>query len=329
MKRREVIALLGGAAVAWPFAGWAQQRDRSRRVAVVMQYVESDSQGQLRAAAFREGLEKAGWEAGRNISVDYLWGVLDSEWTRGITEHLRQRVPDAIAVNSSIGLRAIESAAPGVPIVFIAVSEPVAQGFVASLARPGGNMTGFSNLEPTLGAKWLDLLKQIAPQATRIAFIYNPDNPGAKVTLRSTRSAAKQFSVDILDVPVRDIAEIEAGIAGLAREQGGALLLPPDPFTVGHRKRIVELATRDRLPLVSAIRSFADEGGLLAYGVYIPELFRQAAGYVDRILRGERPADLPVQAPTQFELVINSKTAKALGLTVPPTLISVADEVIE
>ena len=257
--------------------------------------------------------------SGRNISVDYLWGVLDSEWTGGITEHLRQRLPDVIAINSSIGLRAIESTAPGVPIVFIAVSEPVAQGFVASLAHPGGNMTGFSNLEPTLGAKWLDLLKRIAPQATRIAFIYNRSNPGAKVTLQSIQSVAGQFSFDVLDMPVRDLAEIEAGIAGLAREPGGALLLPPDPFTVGHRKRIVELAAR----------AFADEGGLLAYGVYIPELFRQAASYVDRILRGEKPADLPVQSPTRFELVINSKTAKALGLTVPPTLIAVADEVIE
>ena len=328
IARREFITLLGGAA-AWPVTAQAQQADRMRRVAVVMQYVESDSQGQLRAAAFREGLEKAGWVAGRNISVDYLWGVLDSEWTRGITEHLRQRVPDAIAVNSSIGLRAIKSAAPGVPIVFIAVSEPVAQGFVASLAHPGGNMTGFSNLEPTLGAKWLDLLKQIAPQATRIAFIYNPGNPGAKVTLRSTRLAAKQFSFDVLDVPVRDMAEIEAGIAGLAREPGGALLLPPDPFTVGHRKRIVELATRDQLPLVSAIRSFADEGGLLSYGVYIPELFRQAASYVDRILRGEKPADLPVQQPTKFEFVINLQTARALGIDVLPSLLARADEVIE
>ena len=327
--RRQFITLLSGAAAAWPLAAPAQQRDRLRRVAVVMQYVETDLQGQLRAAAFREGLEKAGWVSGRNISVDYLWGVLDSQWTRGITEHSRQRVPDVIAINSSIGLRAIESAAPGVPIVFIAVSEPVAQGFVASLAHPGGNMTGFSNLEPTLGAKWLDLLKRIAPQATRIAFIYNRSNPGAKVTLQSIQSAAGQFSFDVRDMPVRDLAEIEAGIAGLAREPGGALLLPPDPFTVGHRKRIVELAARDQLPLVSAVRSFADEGGFLAYGVYIPELFRQAASYVDRILRGEKPSDLPVQSPTRFELVINSKTAKALGLTVPPTLIAVADEVIE
>src|SRR5215470_8076208 len=331
MQRREFITFLGGAMarVLWPLPARAQERERLRRVAVVMQYVESDPQGQLRAAAFRDGLEKAGWVAGRNISVDYLWGVLDSDWTPGITEHLRQRGPDVIAVNSSIGLRAVESAAPGVPIVFIAVSEPVAQGFVASLAHPGGNMTGFTNLEPTLGAKWLDLLKQIAPQATRIAFIYNPGNPGAKVTFQSARSAAGQFSFDVLDTPVRDLAEIEAGIAGLAREPGGALLMPPDPFTVGHRKRIVELAARNQLPLVSAVRSFADEGGLLAYGVYIPELFRQAASYVDRILRGEKPSDLPVQSPTRFELVINSKTAKALGLTVPPTLIAVADEVIE
>src|SRR5262245_49666349 len=289
VRRRDLIALLAGAA-AWPLAAHAQQRDRLRRVAVVMQYVETDPQGQLRAAAFRQGLEKAGWMSGGNINVDYLWGVLDSEWTRNITEQLRQRVPDVIAINSPIGLRAIESAVPGVPIVFIAVSEPVAQGFVASLAHPGGKMTGFSNLEPTLGAKWLDLLKRIAPQVTRIAFIYNRSNPAGKVTLQSVQSAAGQFSFDIREMPVGDLAEIEAGITGFAREPGGALLLPPDPFTVGHRKRIVELGTRGQLPLVSAVRSFADEGGLLAYGVYIPALFRQAASYVDRILRGEKPA---------------------------------------
>jgi putative ABC transport system substrate-binding protein len=329
MRRREFIKLLGGAAAMRPLAATGQQRDRLPRVAVVMQYLESDSQGQLRTVAFREGLEKAGWVDGRNISVDYLWGVLDSEWIRGITEHLRQRTPDVLAVNSSIGLRAIESAAPGVPIVFIAVSEPVAQGFVASLAHPGGNMTGFSNLEPTLGAKWLDLLRQIVPQATRVLFIYNPDNPGAKVTLQSTQSSAGQFSFEVLDTPVRDITEIEGAITGLARKPGGALLVPPDPLLNGHRKRIVELAARDQLPLVSALRSFADEGGLLAYGVYIPELFRQAAGYVDRILRGEKAANLPVLQPTKFELVINMKTAKALGLTIPSGMVAIADEVIE
>jgi putative ABC transport system substrate-binding protein len=329
MRRRDFIALASGATVAWPLAARAQQRDHLRTVAVVMQYVESDSQGQLRAAAFRDGLEKAGWVDGRNVSVDYLWGVLDGEWIHRITEHLRQRVSDVIAVNSSIGLRAIESAAPGVPVVFIAVSEPVAHGFVASLAHPGGNMTGFSNLEPTLGAKWLGLLRQIAPQATRVAFIYNPDNPGAKVTLQSTQSSAGQFSLEVLDTPVRDIAEIEAGIARLAQKPGGALIVPPDPLLNGQRKHIVELAARDRLPLVSALRSFADEGGLLAYGVYIPELFRQAAGYVDRILRGEKAANLPVLQPTKFELVINMKTAKVLGLPVPQTLLATADQVIE
>ena len=213
--------------------------------------------------------------------------------------------------------------------MFIAVSEPVAQGFVASLAHPGGNMTGFSNLEPTLGAKWLGLLKQIAPQTARVAFIYNPGNPGAKVTLQSAQSSAGQFSFEVLDTPVRDLAEIEAAIAGLAQKPGGALLVPPDPFLNGHRKRIVELAARNQLPLVSALRSFADEGGLLAYGVYIPELFRQAAGYVDRILRGEKAANLPVLQPTKFELVVNTKTAKALGLNVPPSLLAIADEVIE
>ncbi len=327
-ERREFIMFVGGVA-AWPLAVRAQQGERMRRVAVVMQFVESDPQGQLRAAAFRDGLEKAGWVAGRNIAVDYLWGELVSERTRGITEQLRQRVPDVIAINSSRGLRAIGSAAPGVPIVFIAVSEPVALGFVASLAHPGGNMTGFSNLEPTLGTKWLDLLKQFAPQATRVAFIYNPDNPGAKVTLQSARAAAGQFSFDVFDTPVRDLAEIEVGIARLAREPGGALLVPPDPFTTAHRKRIIELATGDRLPLIAAVRSFADEGGLLAYGVHIPQLFRQAAGYVDRILRGEKPADLPVQQPTKFELVVNLRTARTFGLTVPDKLLALADDVVD
>ena len=328
MKRRAFITMLGSA-VAWPLPARAQQRERLRRVVVVMQYAESDPQGQLRAAAFREGLQKAGWLDNRNISVDFLWGALDRERSRGITEQLRQRLPDVIAINSSTGLRAVEAAAPQVPIVFIGVSEPVGQGFVASLAHPGGNITGFSNLEPTLGAKWLDLLKQVAPQTTRIAFIYNPANPGANVTLQSAQSAAAQFSLEVLDTPVHDIAEIESRIAEIAREPGGALLLPPDPFSAGHRKRIVELAARDQLPVISALRSFPDEGGLLAYGVYIPELFRQAAGYVDRILRGEKPADLPVQAPTKFELVVNLKTAKALGLNIPPALLARADEVIE
>jgi putative tryptophan/tyrosine transport system substrate-binding protein len=300
-----------------------------RRVGVLMLYAESDPEGQARATAFRQGLERAGWAPGRNIAVDYLWGVFDTNWTSTVTAELKRLAPDVIVVNSSTGLRAIESAVRMVPIVFVGVSEPVAQGFVASLAHPGGNMTGFSNLEPTLGAKWLDLLSTIAPQARRVAFIYNPGNPGSKVHLQTAQSAAQKFSVEVIDAPVHDLAEIEAVIAMLGRAPGGALVLPPDPFSATYRKQIAELAARDRLPTVSGLRSFADAGGLLAYGVYIPELFRQAAGYVDRILRGEKPANLPVVQPTKFDLVINLKTAKALGLTVPDKLIALADDVIE
>jgi putative ABC transport system substrate-binding protein len=313
----------------WPFALRAQQPARMRRVAVLMLYAEKDQEGQARATAFRQGLESAGWLAGRNIAVDYLWGVFDSDWTSTVTTQIQQSAPDVIVVNSSTGLRAIEKVAAATPIVFIAVSEPVAQGFVASLAHPGGNVTGFSNLEPTLGAKWFDLLREIAPRLRRIAFMYNPGNPGAKVALQSAQAAAQTFSVEVSDAPVSSLAEIEATITALGREPDGALILPPDPFLNAHRKRIVELATSYKFPIVSAIRSFADEGGLLAYGVNVTGLFRQAAEYVDRILHGQQPADMPVQQPTKFEMVINLKSAKALDITVPLALLARADEVIE
>jgi putative ABC transport system substrate-binding protein len=333
MRRREFVMLLGGAAAAASVSrsrvADAQQPGGVRRVAILMLYAESDPEGQARATAFRQGLERAGWAPGRTIAVDYLWGVFDANWTRSVTAELQRLAPDVIVVNSSTGLRAIEQATRTVPIVFVGVSEPVAQGFAASLAHPGGNMTGFSNLEPTLGAKWLDLLKSVAPHARRVAFIYNPGNPGAKVHLQTAQSAAKKFSVDVIDAPVHDLAEIEAVSTMLGREPGGALVIPPDPFSSTYRKQIAELAARDRLPSVSGVRSFAEVGGLLAYGVYIPELFRQAAAYVDRILRGEKPANLPIVQPTKFDLVVNLKTAKALGLTVPPSLLALADEVIE
>jgi putative tryptophan/tyrosine transport system substrate-binding protein len=332
MRRRELLALGGATAassVFWPLTARAQPRGQMRRVAILMLYAESDPEGQIRATAFRRGLERAGWVPGRNIVVDYLWGVLDPDLIRTVTAELRRLAPDVIVVNSSTGLREIESTTRTVPIVFVGVSEPVAQGFAASLAHPGGNMTGFSNLEPTLGAKWLDLLKAVAPQARRVAFIYNPGNPGAKVHLQSAQSAAERFSVEVIEAPIHDLAEIEAAITTLGREPGGALVVPPDPFLSTHRKRIVELTLRDRLPTISGLRSIADAGGLLAYGVYIPELFRQAGGYVDRILRGEKPANLPIVQPTRFDLVVNLKTAKVLGLTVPDNLLALADEVIE
>jgi ABC-type uncharacterized transport system substrate-binding protein len=328
MRRRRALALISGAVAALPLRAGAQPA-RNRRVAVLMLYAENDPQGQARAAAFRLGLESAGWTPGRTITVDYLWGAFNPDWTNSVTTELRRLAPDVIVVNSSTALRAIQSTAAVTPIVFVAVSEPVAQGFVASLSHPGGNMTGLSNLEPSVGAKWISLIKEIAPQVKRVAFMYNPDNPGSRVTFQTAQSAAKALSLDLADRPVSRLSDVEAAITALGREPSGALILPPDPFTVAFRKQILDLTISYKLPVVSAVRSFVDEGGLLAYGVYIPDLFRQAAGYVDRILKGNKPADMPVEQPVKFEMVINLKTAKALGLTIPTALLASADEVIE
>jgi putative ABC transport system substrate-binding protein len=294
-----------------------------------MQYAANDPQGQIRAAAFQQGLESAGWKLGRNVEVEVVWGVFDPDWIRTVTAELRRLVPDVIVHNSSRALREIQSAAPTTPIVFVGVTEPVAQRFVASLSHPGGNMTGFSNYEPTIGAKWIDLLMDIAPQVERIAFMYNPSNSGSKIPIESARSATAKFSVELIDAAVSGFTEIETVLTTLGREPGGALVLPTDVSTNTYRRQILELTFSYRLPLISSIRSFVDEGGLLAYGVNQPGLFRQAADYVDRILRGGRPADMPVQQPTKFEMVINRRTATTLGLTIPARLLVSADEVIE
>jgi putative ABC transport system substrate-binding protein len=328
MRRRSFNALFGSAAVL-PFAAHAQLPARAHRIAVLMLYSEQDVQGQVRATAFRQGIERAGWTVGRDLEVNYVWGSFDADWLRTVTAEIERWTPDIIVINSSVGLREIGAAAASKPIVFIGVSEPVARGFVASLSHPGGNMTGFSNVDPTFGTKWVELLKAVAPQVTRAAFLYSQGNPGSKVFLQATQNVGPSHSIDVIDSPVADLPGIEAAIKTLAREPSGALIIPPDPFTTGHRKRIVELATRFRLPVVSAIRSFADEGGLLSYGVHIPELFRQAALYVDRILRGDKPANMPVQQPTRFEMVINLKTAKALGLEIPSVVLAAADEIID
>jgi putative ABC transport system substrate-binding protein len=329
-RRRFVFGLLSISALALGLPALrAQQPSRMRRVAVLMLYAEKDPEGQARARAFRDGLANLGWQLGKNIAIDFLWGALDADWTRLVTTQLQQLAPDVIAVNSGTGLRAIEKAVGTTPIVFISVSEPVALGFVASLAHPGGNLTGLSNLEPTLGAKWVDLLRQTAPAVKRIAFIYNPGSPGSKVTLQSAQVAARNFSLELLDRPVAGLADIEAAIAELGREPNGALILPPEPSINGHRKRIVELATAHKFPIVAALRSFAQEGGLISYGVNIPGQFRQAADYVDRILKGEKPADMPVQQPTKFEMIVNLKSAKALDIVVPATILARADEVME
>jgi putative ABC transport system substrate-binding protein len=328
MKRREFIAGFAGAA-AWPVAARGQQAERVRRIGVLMLYAAGDPAGQSRAAAFRQTLEKLGWKVGRNLEIDFNWGIGDADWIRSVIVDLLKKRPDLILANGGQAVQPAQQATRTVPIVFIGGSDPVAEGYVLSLAHPGGNVTGFTTLEPSVGAKLLGLLKEIAPSITHVAVMFNPDNSGSRRLAGSAAAAAQQFSLEVTAAPVRGAAEIESLIAKQAREPGGGLIVPPDPSTSSYRKPIVELAARHQLPTIYALRTATAEGGLMSYGVDVPDLFRKAAVYVDRILRGEKPGGLPVQQPTQFELVINLKTAKALGLEVPPTLLARADEVIE
>jgi putative ABC transport system substrate-binding protein len=327
--RRELLAALGGAAAAWPLAARAQQPERMRRVGVLMLYPENDPEGQVRAVAFQQGLENLGWTVGRNIQIDYVWGEGDNDWARAAAAELLRLAPDVILANGSSAVRPMQQATRTVPVIFIGGADPVGDGFVKSLAHPGGNLTGFTVLEGSIGAKLLGLLKEIAPTAARIAVMINPDSPSHLRLFDSAAAAAKRFEVDVIKAPVREPADIEAAMTQLERNPGQGLIVPPDPSTNTYRKLIVELAARYRVPTIYALRAAIVEGGLISYGVDIPNLFRQAAAYVDRILRGEKPADLPVQQPIKFELVINLKTAKALGLTVPLALQAIADEVIE
>jgi putative ABC transport system substrate-binding protein len=330
MKRREFITLLGGAAVAWPLAARAQQADRIRRIGLLIQLAESDPEGQARVAAFREGLQKLGWRIGDNLRIDYRWGTSNDERARAAAAELLEMAPDVIFANSSVALRAAQQATRTVPIVFTTVIEPVTQGFVSSLAHPGGNITGFSYLELSVGGKWLDLLKEIAPRVAHVAFMFNPQRgPYSAGMSRFAEEAANKFAVKYVEAPVYEPSEIETVMTMLAREQGGGLIVSPDAFTVTHNKLIIGLAARYSLPAIYAERNFVAEGGLVSYGANYVDHFRQAATYVDRILRGEKPADLPVQQPSKFDLVVNLKTAKALGLDVPLHLQQLADEVIE
>ena len=328
MKRREVILALGGAAVAWPLAAQAQQNEPTRRIGVLMTTAD-DPEGQRRLSAFREGLERRGWAEGKNIRIEVNWSVSDAERARSVVDELIGRAPDLILPSGTPATSALHHARTAIPVVFTVVSEPIEQGFVQSLARPGGNITGFTNLEPGLGGKWIELLKEIAPKVTRAAIIFNPQTaPAAIVTSRSADEAAEKLAIELARSPVRDPAEIESAITRLRRQTDG-FILPPDTFLNIHRKLIVELASRYQIPAVYPSSYMVAEGGLASYGIDLADSFRQAAGYVDRIFHGEKPADLPVQQPTKFDLAINLKTAKALGLTVPTTLLARADEVIE
>jgi len=329
MKRREFITLIGGAAAGWPLVARAQQPGRPRRIGVVMLYPEKDPQGQLRSAAFQQQLEKLGWTVGANLQIDFKWGTGDADWVRSATEDVLSREPDVLLANGDPAIKAAQGATRTVPVIFIGSGDPVGDGLIQSLARPGGNLTGFAVMEPSLGAKLLGMLKQVAPHVTRVGTLVNPDNANHMRIIGQLMAAAPAFGVEIISATGRGAADIETAMSQWGQGSGYGVIVPSDPATNSRRGLVVELAARYRLPTIYALRSAVVDGGLLSYGVDIVELFRQAAVYADRIVKGEKPADLPVQLPTKFELIANLKTARAQGLNMPPQLLATADEVIE
>jgi putative tryptophan/tyrosine transport system substrate-binding protein len=330
MRRREFITLLGGAAVAWPLAARAQQSDRMRRIGVLMGHDENNSEAQAWVAAFREALQKLGWTEGRNISIDTRWGRADTEVIQRFAQELVALRPDLILSQTTPTTAALLQQTRTIPIVFAMVSDPVGSGFVASVSRPGGHVTGFVTLEDTLAGKWLELLKEIAPRVGRVALLFNPATATfIEYYLNPVKAAAASIGVEVITAPVHDTSELESVFAAQTREPNTGLVVMPDSFLVVHRAEVTSLAARYRLPAVYPYRQFTDLGGLLSYGFDRLDNWRRAAGYVDRILKGEKPGDLPVQAPTKYELVINLKTAKDLGLDVPWILQQRAEEVIE
>jgi putative ABC transport system substrate-binding protein len=328
MKRREFIAGLGGAA-AWPVVARGQQAERMRRVVVLMSSGEDDPQDATRFAAFESGLQELGWAIGRNLSIDYRWAAGDSDSLRKYATELRVLAPDAIVASGTQAVTAAQQTTGTVPIVFVNIIDPVSAGFVSSLAQPGGNVTGFLMFEYATSAKWVELLKQIAPGVMRAAVLRDIGAASGSGQLGAIQSAASQLGLAFRPVGVRDASEIEHGITDFARGSNGGLIVTGSAQARVHLKLIIGLAARHLLPAVYSGRLFVDAGGLISYGPSTIDSFRFAAGYLDRILRGEKPGDLPVQAPTKYELVINLKTAKALGLEVPQSLLARADEVIE
>jgi putative ABC transport system substrate-binding protein len=330
MQRREFITLLGGTAVAWPLGARAQQR--MRRIGVLVPYAENDPETLGHLAVFRERLQQSGWTEGRNVLIDYRWTGGDSARLRPLVKELVALQPDVLMGRATPVAAAFLAETRAIPIVFVNVSDPVGEGFVASLARPGGNMTGFTSVEAALGSKWLGLLRELVPNITRVAVLFNPDTAGGaggSFYVRIVEDAAATLAVKMTAAPGRNASEIERAIVAFASEPNGVLVVLPDITTTIHRQQIIGLAERYRLPAMYPYRYFARDGGLMSYGVDLADLFRQAAGYVDRILRGAKPSDLPVQQPTKFELSINLKTAKMLGLDVPSSLLARADEVVE
>ena len=329
MRRREISRVIGGAAAAWPLAARAQS---PRRVGVLMNGAATEATPQSHVAAFMQGLRQLGWIEGQNLRIDVRWSAGDAQLARIYAAQLIGLMPDVILGSTTLNLEFVRQATGTVPVVFVLVSDPVAQGFVASVLNPGGNLTGFSGSEFSVGGKWLDLLKEIAPGLAHVAVMFNPDtSPQSTFFMRSIETAAASLRVQPAVVPVRATADIEPAFESLSRTPNGGLILTTDAFTNLRQQLIADLANRHRLPAISAQPEFPKAGGLMSYGVILNVLdqFRQAAGYVNRILKGEKPADLPVQRADKYRLILNLKTAKALGLTVPLPLLGLADEVIE
>ena len=329
MNRREFITLLGGTAAAWPIAAWAQQPERMRRIGVLLPASPDDPDYQTRVSALAQGLAPLGWKIGRNIRIDIRWARGDPEQLRRDAEELVALWPDVLLASSSLAVAALQQATRTVPIVFGAVVDPVGAGFVASLSHPGGNTTGFTNFEYSLSGKWLELLKEISPSMTGVAVFRDEASPAEVGMLSAMQSASTSLGVQLTPVAMRATKEIESAIGVFAQRANGGLIILGSALASVHRDLIIKLASEHRLPAAFSDRLFVDAGGLISYGPDRADQFRRAAVYVDRILKGEKPADLPVQAPTNYELVINLKAAKAIGLTVPPTLLARADEVIE
>jgi ABC-type uncharacterized transport system substrate-binding protein len=327
MRRRDFITLLGGAAATWPVIASAQQS--SRRIGILMGTAESDPDQQALVSTFVHALGELGWRDGENIHIDYGWAAGDANRLQSLAAELASRSPDAILVQGTPAATVLRRAAPTTPTVFVMVTDPISSGLVASLARPGGNITGFTNYELATSGKWLEILKEVAPAVTRVAVLHNPENPALTVQLRAIEAAAPGLGVEVTAAPVRSRADIEPTIAVFAQGAKGGLLVLVDFITLAQRELIIKLAEQHRLPSMFNVRAFVRSGGLLSYAIDPSDLFRRAAAYVDRILKGAQAADLPVQQPTKFELVVNLKAAKALGLKIPETFLLRADEVIE
>src|SRR5262245_504874 len=331
MRRRDFITLLGGAAVIWPLEARSQQEERTRRIGWLGgSLVANDPESQARKAAFLQGLRELGWTEGQNVRIDYRWGAGNADVMRKHAAELIALAPDVTLAIASQTVQALQQESRTIPIVFTGVPDPIGAGFVDSLARPGGNATGFTTFEYGFGAKWLELLQQIAPGVKRVAVLRDPANPAGSGQWGAIQSAASSAGVELTSISTRVATdEIERAIAAFARQPNGGLIMTASTTAASRRDVLVPLISREKLPAIYPYRYYAASGGLFSYGPDTVDPYRRAAGYVDRILKGEKPADLPVQAPTKYELVINLKTAKALGLTVPPSLLARADQVIE